>query len=153
MPRRHHAAQNADVALKKIIIRDGEEFPVTAAREIKLLQRLHHPNIVRLREVVLSGCGARTVAAAHAAADRNPRAPLGSVYMVMDFLQHDLRGLLDSHTRLRIAHIMALAKQLLDGLTSLQSRQSPIAGLFFLHTEHIIHRDIKRAAAADICCT
>ena len=46
---------HAQVALKRIKIADDKEFPVTAAREIKILQRLKHENIVTLREVVLSG--------------------------------------------------------------------------------------------------
>jgi CTD kinase subunit alpha len=43
------------VALKRIRMegeRDG--FPVTAMREIKLLQSLRHPNIVNLHEMMVS---------------------------------------------------------------------------------------------------
>ena len=54
-----YKAQNTSskvyVALKRIRIeteRDG--FPVTAMREIKLLQSLKHPNVVRLHEMMVS---------------------------------------------------------------------------------------------------
>jgi serine/threonine protein kinase len=43
------------VALKKILVKENDEFPITSAREIKLLQSIEHPNIIRLREVVSSG--------------------------------------------------------------------------------------------------
>jgi serine/threonine protein kinase len=49
------AGESEYVALKRIMIKDNEEFPFTSAREIKLLQGLQHNNIVRLREVVSSG--------------------------------------------------------------------------------------------------
>jgi CTD kinase subunit alpha len=46
---------NAIVALKRVRMeaeRDG--FPVTAMREIKLLQSLRHDNVVRLHEMMVS---------------------------------------------------------------------------------------------------
>ena len=46
---------NAFVALKRVRMeaeRDG--FPVTAMREIKLLQSLRHDNVVRLHEMMVS---------------------------------------------------------------------------------------------------
>lgn len=43
------------VALKKIRMESEKDgFPVTAMREIKLLQGLRHPNVVRLHEMMLS---------------------------------------------------------------------------------------------------
>lgn len=44
------------VALKKIRM-DNEKkegFPITAIREIKILKKLHHRNVVRLKEIVTS---------------------------------------------------------------------------------------------------
>lgn len=46
------------VALKKIRMESEKDgFPVTAMREIKLLQGLRHPNVVRLHEMMLSRSG------------------------------------------------------------------------------------------------
>ena len=43
------------VALKKILIENEKEgFPVTAMREILIMKRLHHQNILKLIEIVLS---------------------------------------------------------------------------------------------------
>lgn len=91
------------VALKKIRMegeRDG--FPVTAIREIKLLQSLNHDNIVKLREVMV---------------EKN------DCFMVFEYLSHDLTGLLNHPTfRLDDAHKKDLAKQLFEGLDYLHRR-------------------------------
>jgi len=91
------------VALKKIRMegeRDG--FPVTAIREIKLLQSLKHKNIVDLQEVMI---------------EKN------DCYMVFEYLSHDLTGLLNhpSYT-LDPAQRKHLAMQLFEGLDYLHHR-------------------------------
>jgi len=109
------------VALKKIKMDNEKEgFPITAIREIKILKNLRHPNIVRLREIVTSK-----------ASDNNKQK--GSVYMVFEYADHDLMGLLLSpRVRLEKPHIKRYMKQLLEGL-------------HYLHTQKILHRDIKGA--------
>ncbi|KAK4933820.1 hypothetical protein LTR28_011211, partial [Elasticomyces elasticus] len=91
------------VALKKIRMegeRDG--FPVTAIREIKLLQSLNHHNVVALREVMV---------------ERN------DCFMVFEYLSHDLTGLLNHPTfTLSAAHKKHLARQLFEGLDYLHRR-------------------------------
>jgi CTD kinase subunit alpha len=91
------------VALKKIRMegeRDG--FPVTAVREIKLLQSLKHQNIVNLQEVMV---------------EKN------DCFMVFEYLSHDLTGLLNHPTfKLEPAHKKHLAKQLFEGLDYLHRR-------------------------------
>jgi CTD kinase subunit alpha len=91
------------VALKKIRMegeRDG--YPVTAIREVKLLQSLNHVNIVNLREVMV---------------EKN------DCYMVFEYLSHDLTGLLNHPTfKLEQSHKKDLAKQLFEGLDYLHRR-------------------------------
>lgn len=91
------------VALKRIRMegeRDG--FPVTAVREIKLLQSLRHTNIVNLQEVMV---------------EKN------DCFMVFEYLSHDLTGLLNHPSfKLEPAQKKHLAKQLFDGLDYLHTR-------------------------------
>lgn len=91
------------VALKKIRMeaeRDG--FPVTAMREIKLLQSLRHDNIVRLYEMMVSN---------------------GSVFMVFQYMDHDLTGVL-SQTQFVFtdAHLKSFCRQMLAGLAYLHHK-------------------------------
>ncbi|KAK8058316.1 hypothetical protein PG994_008764 [Apiospora phragmitis] len=91
------------VALKKIRMegeRDG--FPVTAVREIKLLQSLKHENIVNLMEVMVED---------------------NSCYMVFEYLSHDLTGLLNHPSyKLDPSEKKHMAKQLFEGLDYLHGR-------------------------------
>ncbi|TPX08218.1 uncharacterized protein E0L32_001886 [Thyridium curvatum] len=91
------------VALKRIRMegeRDG--FPVTAVREIKLLQSLKHINIVKLQEVMV---------------EKN------DCFMVFEYLSHDLTGLLNHPSfKLDSAQRKHLAKQLFEGLDYLHRR-------------------------------
>jgi CTD kinase subunit alpha len=91
------------VALKKIRM-EGEKdgFPVTAVREIKLLQHLRNHNVVSLLEVMV---------------ERN------ECFMVFEYLSHDLTGLINHPTfTLTAAHKKDLAKQMFDGLNYLHHR-------------------------------
>ncbi|QIX01577.1 hypothetical protein AMS68_007094 [Peltaster fructicola] len=98
-----HVYTGKMVALKKIRMegeRDG--FPITAIREIKLLQSLRHRNVVPLREVMV---------------ERN------DCYMVFEYLHHDLTGLLNHPSFvLSPGHKKHLAKQLFEGLDYLHRR-------------------------------
>ena len=78
------------------------QFPVTATREIKLLQSLNHINVVPLQEVMV---------------ERN------DCFMVFEYQAHDLTGLLNHPTfALTDAHKKHLAKQMFEGLEYLHRR-------------------------------
>merc|ERR1719506_323219 len=86
-----YKARNKDtgevVALKRVRMDNEKEgFPITAIREIKILKVLNHKNVVRLKEIVTSKAG-----------DHN--GAKGSIYMVMEFCEHDLTGLIDAGQR------------------------------------------------------
>ncbi|ANB13400.1 cyclin-dependent serine/threonine protein kinase CTK1 [Sugiyamaella lignohabitans] len=65
------------VAVKKLkLLEASQGFPITSLREIAALKEMSgHPNIVRIREVVV---GEKT----------------SDVYIIMDFVEHDLRTLI-----------------------------------------------------------
>ncbi|RPB03488.1 Pkinase-domain-containing protein [Choiromyces venosus 120613-1] len=91
------------VALKRIRMeseRDG--FPITAVREMKLLQALKQNNVVSLLEMMVEK---------------------GDFYMVFEYMDHDLTGILNHPTfRLEPCHIKHLAKQFFEGLEYLHHR-------------------------------
>jgi len=66
-----------NVALKKMILElESEGVPATAIREISLLREIQSPNIVALKNVVI---------------DEN------TLYLVFEFVEKDLKDLLDSY--------------------------------------------------------
>ncbi|KAK4048176.1 kinase subunit of RNA polymerase II carboxy-terminal domain kinase I [Microbotryomycetes sp. JL221] len=91
------------VALKRIRMEaEKDGFPVTAVREIKLLQSLRHPNVVNLSEIMVSR---------------------GHVYMVFEYMDHDLTGILHHPSiQLSPAHLKSLMKQFLEGLGFIHRR-------------------------------
>ncbi|KAE8338345.1 hypothetical protein BDV24DRAFT_138244 [Aspergillus arachidicola] len=101
------------VALKKLKMDNSPDgFPVTGLREIQTLLEARHPNIVFLREIVIG-------------------TKMDDVFLVMDFLEHDLKTLLDD---MREPFLPSEIKTLLSQVLS---------GLDFLHSQWIMHRDLK----------
>ncbi|KAJ3692201.1 hypothetical protein LUZ60_012551 [Juncus effusus] len=116
------------VALKKIRMdNEREGFPITAIREIKILKKLHHQNVIHLKEIVTSPGPEK---------DEQGRAVdgikyKGSIYMVFEYMDHDLTGLSDRPgMRFTVPQIKCYMKQLLTGL-------------HYCHVHSVLHRDIK----------
>ncbi|XP_013391928.1 cyclin-dependent kinase 12 isoform X3 [Lingula anatina] len=111
----------AMVALKKVRLENEKEgFPITAVREIKILRQLNHENIVNLKEIVTDKKDALDF-----------RKDKGAFYLVFEYMDHDLMGLLESGlVTFDEVHIASCLKQLLDGLN-------------YCHKRNFLHRDIK----------
>eukprot|EP00636_Phaeomonas_parva_P000763 CAMPEP_0118857586 /NCGR_PEP_ID=MMETSP1163-20130328/4621_1 /TAXON_ID=124430 /ORGANISM="Phaeomonas parva, Strain CCMP2877" /LENGTH=525 /DNA_ID=CAMNT_0006790911 /DNA_START=342 /DNA_END=1915 /DNA_ORIENTATION=- len=115
------SASGDEVALKMIKVDDTFAlkhkfgFPQASLREIKALQSLRHiENVVRIHEVVSQVQEDRIV-----------------FYMVMDYVTHDLAGVLEFEgSRMQPNHVKGLIQQLLCGMA-------------FLHDNNILHRDMK----------
>lgn len=105
------------VAMKYIRMeKEAEGFPITGLREVKILRELQHPNIVQLREIVQQN-------------DPSRKGP--GTYLVFEYINHDLIGLLDDETMIfDEATIYRIFKQLLEGIN-------------FCHQRNILHRDLK----------
>uniref|UniRef100_A0A7S0QIZ2 Protein kinase domain-containing protein n=1 Tax=Cryptomonas curvata TaxID=233186 RepID=A0A7S0QIZ2_9CRYP len=100
------------VALKQVKLERAKEgFPLTALRELTVLLELRHANIVDVFEVVVS--------------------PKKQVFMVMEYMDHDFRSLMESMTRpFRTSEVKCLMQQLLSGVE-------------YMHRHWVIHRDLK----------
>ncbi|XP_055532871.1 cyclin-dependent kinase 12 isoform X2 [Wyeomyia smithii] len=112
---------NELVALKKVRLEHEKEgFPITAVREIKILRQLNHKNIVNLREIVTDKQDALEF-----------RKDKGSFYLVFEYMDHDLMGLLESGmVEFNEQNNASIMRQLLDGLN-------------YCHKKNFLHRDIK----------
>lgn len=132
-----------EVAMKRVIMdHEKEGFPITALREIKILQTLNrknatgvngasgddkdapigYDNVVQLLEVCrdISQTGA----------DNKARP---SVFLVFEFCSHDLHGLLTcKKVNFGAAEKKSIVQQMLQGL-------------LYIHGRHIFHRDMKTA--------
>jgi len=105
------------VALKKVLMENEKEgFPITALREIRILQLLNHTNIVNLIEICRQYSRHKT-----------------TFYLVFDFAEHDLAGLLSNiNVKFSLGEIKKVMQQMIEGL-------------FYIHNNKIIHRDMKAA--------
>lgn len=103
------------VALKRLKLdhRSQEGFPVTGLREIQTLRACEHPHIVKLREVIVTS------------------QPVHDVYIVMDFLEHDLKTILeDMDNPFSPSETKTLMQQICSATE-------------YLHSNWIMHRDLK----------
>ncbi|KAL1246460.1 Cyclin-dependent kinase [Trichinella spiralis] len=90
------------VALKKILMENEKEgFPITAIREIRILQKVRHQNVTELLEV----CRSR------ASSYNRGRS---TFYLVFAFCEHDLAGLLSNvHVKFSLGEIKEAANVLI----------------------------------------
>ncbi|KAM9308033.1 cyclin-dependent kinase 13 [Gastrophryne carolinensis] len=109
------------VALKKVRLDNEKEgFPITAIREIKILRQLTHQSIINMKEIVTDKEDAVDF-----------KKDKGAFYLVFEYMDHDLMGLLESGLVLfNELHIKSFMRQLMEGLD-------------YCHKKNFLHRDIK----------
>ncbi|GAV09595.1 hypothetical protein RvY_19101 [Ramazzottius varieornatus] len=110
---------NRTVALKKILMENEKEgFPITALREIKILYAFDNENVVKLLDICSSKAS-------------NFNRYKSTFYLVFEFCEHDLAGLLSNKAvKFKEGETKKLMQQLLNGL-------------FYIHTGKVLHRDMK----------
>ena len=106
------------VALKKIKMEDSKEgFPITALREIMIMKKCHHENILEILEIVTSKIYTKN--------DKKQE-----VYLVFEYMDHDLSGLSLSKYKFNLPQIKYIMYHLLKAVQ-------------YLHKNNVVHRDIK----------
>ena len=121
----------AIVALKKLKMdKEKNGFPITSLREIQTLMVANHENIVRVREIVVGDTLTQCVLIiprCYSETNSSRR----RVFIVMDFIEHDLKSLLaNMPTPFLASEIKTLLLQLLSAIA-------------LCHDNWIVHRDLK----------
>lgn len=111
--RARNRATGEVVALKQLKLdKEKQGFPITSLREIHTLLEARHPHIVELKELVVGDT-------------------LSQVFLVMEFVEHDLKTLLST---MRTPFLQSEVKTLMQQLLS---------AVALMHSRWIIHRDLK----------
>ena len=106
-----------EVAVKKINLRNNEGFPLSAIREISILKKYRHRNIVPFINSFV---------------ETSKPNKKGNVSLVYEYAQHDLASLIKENIDFDLDCIKSIMYQILSGVK-------------FIHDNYILHRDIKPA--------
>lgn len=114
------------VALKQLLNHSAKEgFPITAMREITIVKKLNHKNVLKILEMIYEEPkGTNSKDLVH---------QRGCFYTVSPYMWSDLVGvLLNPNMTLKLLEIKCLMQQLLHGIQ-------------YIHEAKYLHRDIKAA--------
>lgn len=133
-----HLETQRKVAMKRIIVAQEKDlFPITAQREITILKRLNHKNIIKLLEMVYDYPPESTNkdhSQITVTRNNGSQPSLNKYfYMILPYMVADLSGVLHNpRITLQMPDIKNMMKQILEGVN-------------FIHCSKFMHRDIKTA--------
>jgi mitogen-activated protein kinase 1/3 len=112
-----HVPSQRKVAIKRIDkLLDDKVEGKRILREITLLRRLRHPNLIQLIDIL----------------PPRDRQGFNCLFIVMEFCQTDLKKLFKTPVHLELKHIVTIIYNILCGLN-------------YLHSAGVLHRDLKPA--------
>lgn len=122
----HQRKTKRVVALKQLINHSAKEgFPITAMREITILKKLHHCNVIEIIDMVYES--------PKVANGEDMLHHRGCFYTVTDYMRSDLVGLLKNpRVQMTVPVIKGIMVQLLQGIQ-------------YVHEQKYLHRDMKAA--------
>ncbi|EGV65356.1 Cdc2-related protein kinase, partial [Yamadazyma tenuis ATCC 10573] len=114
------------VALKQLLNHSAKEgFPITAMREITIMKKLNHTNVLKIQDMIYEE--PKTSTSQDVVRER------GCFYTVCGYMSSDLVGILSNpHITLKMSEIKCLMIQLLKGIQ-------------YIHEQNFLHRDVKTA--------
>ncbi|CUS24845.1 LAQU0S20e01156g1_1 [Lachancea quebecensis] len=128
-----HLETQRQVAMKRTLVKAEKDlFPITAQREITILRKLSHKNVIKLIEMVYD-----YPPSASGTNGSSPATPTvnstKSFYMILPYMVADLSGILHNpRIKLEMAAIKNILLQILEGIN-------------YIHCQKYMHRDIKTA--------
>lgn len=121
-----HKTTKEIVALKRVSYgKDPDGNDVCTRREVRILRRLRHKNLVDLLDVFVGEKADSTAKEKRDAASWCP----GGIYIVLEYMDVDLQKFLQLGT-ISVAQAKYYAQQILEGLA-------------FCHEHRVMHRDLK----------
>jgi len=108
------AKTDNEIAVKKVMIQEEMTEARRVFREIKILQNMNHPNVLKIINIV----------------SKAEYAQFDSVFLATDFYPADLQHIIKSPQKLTDAHVQTFMYQLFRGLK-------------YIHSANVLHRDLK----------